>query len=40
MMQDTRPTLLQITAAEVYGAAHSMLHDAAGGGPRRLAQNA
>jgi ADP-heptose:LPS heptosyltransferase len=36
----TRPTLLQIAAAEVYGAARSMLHAAAGRSPRPLAQNA
>ena len=35
----TRPALLQITAAEVYSVAYSMLH-AVGRDPRRLAQNA
>ena len=35
----TRPSLLQITVAEVYGVAHSMLQ-AVGRSPRQLAQNA
>ena len=35
----SRPTLLQIAAAEVYGLARSMMHTPAGN-PQRLAQNA